>query len=215
MSISRDPGDNPYDPAMPNPPAFGKAYYDHYYRDPATRVASEESVQVLADFVCNYLVHIGQPVEHVIDLGCGLGFWQAAIHKHYPEASYVGVEYSEYMCETHGWTRGSVVDFKSRHKADLVICQGVLQYLPDDACQRAIKNLARLSRGALYLEALTKRDWQENVDQEVTDGDVHLRTGAWYRKRLAPDFRNCGGGVYLTDNSPAALFELEYLDRSG
>lgn len=199
---------------MSDTSTFDKNYYDRYYRDPETRVASQESVQVLADFVCSYLIHIGQPVEHVIDLGCGLGYWQAAIREHFPAASYVGVEYSEYLCEAYGWTQASAVDFKSRHKADLLICQGVLQYLPDPACERAIANFARLGRGALYLEALTRKDWQENVDQKVTDGEVHLRTGGWYRRRLAEHFVNCGGGVYLTDSSPAALFELERLGRS-
>ena len=83
--------------------------------------------------------------------------------------------------------------------------------MPDDACERAIDNFARLSRGALYLEALTLRDWEENVDQEVTDGDVYLRTGAWYLERLQKKFRNCGGGVFLTETSPASMFELEIL----
>ncbi len=201
-----------YDHArMTDTSVFDKSYYDRYYRDPATRVATEESVQVLADFVCNYLIHIGQPIDYVIDLGCGLGFWQAAIRNHFPAATYLGVEYSEYLCKSHGWKQGSAVNFKSRQKADLVICQGVLQYLPDEDCEQAIENLAKLSRGALYLEALTKADWQENVDREVTDGNVHLRSASWYRKRLAKNFSNCGGGVYLGANSPAAMFELEYL----
>ena len=171
-------------------------------------------MQVLADYACNYLIHIGQPVERVLDLGCGLGFWRAAIREHFPDASYVGVEYSEYLCESHGWTRGSATNFKTRLKADLLICQGVLQYLPDDACEQAIENFARLSRGALYLEALTLRDWQENVDQEATDGDVYLRTGAWYQERLQKNFRNCGGGIFLTDKSPASMFELEFFPDS-
>lgn len=191
---------------------FDKAYYDRYYRNPQTRVASEESVSVLADFVCGYLLHIGQPVEHVIDLGCGLGHWRPAIARHFPDADYVGVEFSEYLCEEYGWRHGSVVDFKSRKKADLVVCQGVLQYLPDDACEQAIENLAKLCRGALYLEALTQQDWEANVDQDVTDGAVHLRKGAWYRRRLGQHFVNCGGGVFLGAASPAALFELERLD---
>ena len=188
---------------MPDTTAFGKNYYDRYYRDAATQVASQESVHVLADFACSYLTHIGQPVERVIDLGCGLGFWRAAIRKHFPDASYVGVEYSEYLCEAYGWTQGSATDFKTRRKADLLICQGVLQYLPDDACEQAIENFAKLSRGALYLEALTLRDWQENVDQEATDGDVYLRTGEWYQERLAEDFRNCGGLKSKTDPTAA------------
>ena len=192
--------------------AFDRNYYDRFYRDPKTQVTSEASVLGLADFVCAYLAHIGQPVAHVIDIGCGLGFWQKGIAKHFPAATYVGVEYSEYTCEEFGWTHGSVVDFKSRKKADLVICQGVLQYLPDGPCRKAIRNLAQLTRGALYLEALTVKDWEVNCDQGVTDGAVHLREGAWYRRELANWFSNCGGGVFLADSSEATLFELELLE---
>ena len=47
---------------------------------------------------------------------------------------------------------------------------------------------------------------------DVTDGAVHLRSGAWYRRHLANHFTNCGGGVFLADRSDAALFELERLD---
>lgn len=197
---------------MASSKAFDQQYYDRFYRDPDTQVASQESVDVLTDFVCAYLTHIGQPVEYVIDLGCGLGYWEAGIRRHFPDAVYIGVEYSAYLCEEHGWTPGSAVDFRSRRKADLLICQGVLQYLTDTDCKRAIANLGKLCRGALYLEALTERDWSENVDQEATDGSVHLRPGSWYRQQLAKSFTNCGGGLFLADSSPAALFELEQLE---
>lgn len=192
--------------------AFDQDYYDRFYRNPETQVATQESTDRLADFVSAYLMHIGQQVRNVIDLGCGLGFWRESLARHHPEASYTGVEVSPYVCEELGWTQGSVVDFKSRRKFDLVICQGVLQYLSDEDCRAAIANLAGLCRGALYLEALTRQDWEENCDRDVTDGTVHLRPGAWYRGHLAKHFTNCGGGVFLADRSDATLFELERLE---
>lgn len=192
--------------------AFDQNYYDRFYRDPQTRVASQEATDRLADFVCAYLTHIDLHVDRVLDLGCGLGFWQNAIGRHFPVAEYTGVEISRYLCEEMGWLHGSVVDFRSRKKFDLVVCQGVLQYLTDSECRDALENLGRLCRGALYLEALTTQDWEVNCDQSVTDGAVHLRTGAWYRKRLAPHFRNAGGGVFLSHRADASLFELESLE---
>ena len=192
--------------------SFDEEYYQRYYDDPKTSVASQESVLTLADFVCSYLKHIGQPVTQVIDMGCGMGFWRKGIERHFPEASYTGVERSDYLCERMGWTRGSVLDFKTRRKAELVICQGVLQYLNDAQCRKAITNLAKLSRGALYLEALTTTDWEEVCDQDVTDGNVYLRPGSWYRGELAKYFTNCGGGLLLTDSSEGSLYELEKLD---
>lgn len=197
---------------MADSSTFDQDYYDRFYRNPKTRVASLTITLQLADFVCSYLKHIGQPVRNVLDMGCGLGFWREAILVHYPDAKYTGVEVSPYLCEEFGWKNGSVATYRGRGKADLVVCQGVLQYLTDSECRDAIANLGRLTRGVLYLEALTIQDWEENCDQAVTDGNVHLRSGAWYRRHLAKSFTNCGGGVFLADSSDANLFELERLD---
>ena len=49
----------------------------------------------------------------------------------------------------------------------------MLQYLDDRTAARAIANLGRLTRGVLYLSALTARDWRENCDRTRTDRDVH------------------------------------------
>jgi len=190
---------------------FDSGYYERYYRDPRTRVASKDQVAVLGRFVCSFLRYLGQPVESVLDLGCGLGWWRPVLKKHFPEAGYLGVELSEHLCERHGWTQGSAVDFRSLRPFDLVICQGVLQYLTREEASRAIDNLAELTRGALYLEVLTRSDWKEHCDRKKTDGSVYLREGRWYRKELAPHFIACGGGLYLSSRSPATLYELERL----
>ena len=105
-----------------------------------------------------------------------------------------------------------MVDYRTRHAFDLVICQGVLQYLDDRDARAAIANLASLSRGAVYLEALTTADWEDNCDRRTTDGGVHLRSGSWYRRQLSRYFRNCGGGLFLATTAQATLFELEHLD---
>lgn len=190
---------------------FDKAYFDRYYRNPTTRVASRRETLRLARFVCSYLKFLGQPVERVVDLGCGLGWWRAAIARHFPRAAYTGVEISPYLCREHGWQRGSVVDWSASEPFDLVICQGVLQYLDAAQARRAIRNLVSLCGGALYLEALTREDWERNCDRQTTDGDTHLRPVAWYRAELGPRFTSCGGGVFLAPRSPAVLFELEKL----
>lgn len=193
--------------------SFDADYYERFYRNPKTQVASEESVQVLCDFVYAYLQHIGQPCSKVLDLGCGLGHWHAALHQHDRRIRYHGVEYSEYLCEEYGWEQGSVIDYSADERFELVICQGVLQYLSDQDCRAAIENLAELSEGACYLEALTREDWEQNCDQRTTDGEVYLRRGDWYRRQLRRwGFVNCGGGIFLHPDSPAAMFELERLE---
>ena len=102
-----------------------------------------------------------------------------------------------------------MVDFVPRRPSDLVICYDVLQYLDDRAAARAITNLARLSRAALYVSALTREDWRDNCDRSLTDRAVHLRPGEWYRKRLKRWFRYVGMGVWLKKDVTALLWDME------
>lgn len=189
--------------------SFDEAYYARHYGDPSTSVASAATVDRLARFVCSYLDYLGIDVREVLDFGCGVGLWRAPLARQFPGVGYHGVETSEHACAQYGWTRGSVVDHQHGHAVDLVICQGVLQYLPADLAKRAIRNLAAHCKTALYLEALTKADWEQACDQARTDGDVYLRSGAWYRRELAREFVACGGGLFVKQQAPVVLFELE------
>ncbi len=90
-----------------------------------------------------------------------------------------------------------------------MICYDVLQYLDDRAAAAAIRNLARLCRGVLYVTALTRHDWLENCDQRRTDPDVHLRSGAWYRRRLQQFFRPVGAGFWIRRDAPLVIWEME------
>ncbi len=189
--------------------SFDKAYYDRFYGDPGCSVADRQSIARLGDMVCAYLKYLQLPVDSVLDLGCGLGYWRAVIRRHFPAAEYTGVEYSDYLCREHGWVRGSVVDYRADEPADLVICQGVLQYLNARDARRAIANLGRLTSGVLYLEALTDRDWKENCERGVTDGEVYLRSAEFYLRALGKSFFSAGGGLFLHRDSGAVLYDLE------
>jgi SAM-dependent methyltransferase len=193
---------------------FDRAYYDRYYRDPATRVIDRDEVKKLARLVAAWTDYLEVPVRTILDVGCGLGHWRAAARALWPRARWYGVEFSDHLCERHGWTRGSVVDLEparalGRAAFDFVICQGVLQYLTDRDAALALQNLTAWTDGALYFEALTAQDWRQHCDRTRTDGDVHLRTGAWYRRRLARGFQSCGGGVFVNRRAGCTLFELE------
>ena len=66
-----------------------------------------------------------------------------------------------------------------------------------------------MARGFLYLEAITKGDFDNVCDQSLTDGAVHLRDGAWYRKHLGAQFVRVGCGLYYTARGPLRFYELE------
>jgi len=90
-----------------------------------------------------------------------------------------------------------------------VICYDVLQYLSMTQARRAIANLARVCRGALYFGALTLEDWHDNCDQSRTDRIPGLRPGAWYRRELARAFRPIGCGMWLKRELHLTLWNLD------
>lgn len=188
---------------------FDAGFYQRYYRDPRTRVASREDALRLGRFVCAYAAYLGFGVRRVLDAGCGLGHMREAVREFFPPARYVGLETSEYLCKLHGWVRGSVADYAPRAPFDLVICHDVLQYLPDEQARAALGNFARLCRGVLYFSVLTAGDWRRNADRSRTDPGVRLRPAGWYRHRLALHFRPLGGGLMARRGYSPLLWELE------
>lgn len=186
---------------------FDESYYTRFYRDPRRRVGTTASTARVVAFVASYLAHLEVPVRSVLDLGCGLGWWKAPCAERFPRAKWTGVERSEHLCEELGWKQGSVVDYPGR-PADLVVCQGVLQYLGDRDARRALANLARLAKHALYLEVVTREDWDDVLDRERSDDEIDLRPLAFYRRALDRDFIACGGGLFVKRDS-ATLFALE------
>ena len=188
---------------------FDADFYRRYYLDPRTRVASRAEALKLGRFACAYADYLGFTVRRVLDAGCGLGHFRAAIKEFFPRARYVGLETSEYLCRRHGWERGSIADYAPRLPFDLVICHDVLQYLDDGTAARALSNLGRLCCGILYFSVLTAGDWRRNADRARTDAGVSLRSAAWYRARLARHFRPLGGGLLARRGYEPLLWELE------
>ncbi len=189
--------------------AFNADFYQRYYVDPRTRVASRADALKLGRFVCAYTAYLGFRIKRVLDAGCGLGHLRVPVREFFPRARYVGLETSDYLCRRYGWVRGSIPDYAPREPFDLVLCHDVLQYLPDREAQRSLANLARLCRGALYFSVLTAEDWRRNADRARTDSGVRLRAAAWYRTRFARHFRPLGGGLLVRRGYDPLLWELE------
>ncbi|GAB1386645.1 hypothetical protein MASR1M59_17930 [Melaminivora sp.] len=191
---------------------FDQAYYQRYYFDKKTSVADPQHLARLAAFVCSYLQYLRLPVARILDMGCGIGLWQPLLAQHMPMAQYQGVEFSPYLCARYGWQQGSVVDYAEAAPFDLVICQGVLPYLAPNELKAALANLGRLCQGALYLEAVTREDYEAGtIDEELTDPRLHRHRAALYRRALDADFLNLGGGLWLSRKAQLPLFALETL----
>jgi len=189
---------------------FGEAYYQRFYFDKKTSVVDPQHIERLGDFVCAYLKYLRVPVHRVLDVGCGIGLWRDIVARHFPQATYHGVEFSEYLCQRYGWERGSVVDYRAREPFDFVICQGVLAYLDPQDLKRALRNLGVLSQGALYLEVVTREDYEQDVvDEDRTDPRLFRHRAETYRQGLSRQFREMGGGLWLSRLADVPVFALE------
>jgi len=182
---------------------FTRAYYRRYYENPRTAVTNRAEMRARAGLIAGFTVHLGLPVRRILEAGCGTGLLHDELRRLLPRARYVGLESSDYLCGRYGWQQGRVEDYRPGAPFDLLICYDVLQYLPREAAQRALANFARLTRGVLYFSALTRHDFAYNCDRSRTDPDVHLRSGRWYRQRLARNFREVGLGLWLRRGRPS------------
>lgn len=194
---------------------FDEAYYQRYYFNKKTSVVDPTHLDRLGAFVCSYLQYLRLPVRRVLDVGCGIGLWRPLIARHFPQASFHGVEYSPYLCQRFGWEQGSVLNYKAKTPFDLVICQGVLPYLCAADVRLAMHNLAQLCRGALYVEAVAREDWQQDiVDETITDPALFKHPAALYRRALTEGFKEMGGGVWLSRHAQCPVFALESADTA-
>ena len=189
--------------------AFDQAYYERFYYDPRTAVTSVAEMRARARFIAAYAGHIDLPVRRILDMGCGTGILRRHLKPLFRSATYVGVDYSEYLCKRYGWEQGSVATYRNSEPFDLVVCYDVVQYLKEKDCAGALRNLARLCRGVMYFGTLTNLDWRRNADRTRTDPDVHMRDGSWYRERLRKSFHEVGAGFWARKGAPLTLWELE------
>ena len=193
---------------MGAPDRFDEAYYTRHYTG-RSRVHSAREIARLASGVTGLAEWLGLELERVLDVGAGPGLWRDWFRRHRPRVRYRSTDFSPYACARYGHERRDLSRWRSRERHDLVVCQGVLQYFDDAAAARAIENLGRMCRGLLYLEAITARDLRETVDREATDLAIHARSGAWYRKALAPWFVQVGAGLWASRSAGLVLYELE------
>jgi hypothetical protein len=106
-----------------------------------------------------------------------------------------------------------VLDYRAKAPFDLVICQGVLPYLSAADARLAMRNLGQLSQGALYVEAITREDWEQDiVDETITDPRMFQHPAKLYRTGLAEGFTELGGGVWLSRQAELPVFALEGVD---
>jgi hypothetical protein len=188
---------------------FDAKYFDRYYEKDGTRVYDQAQIAHLGRGVMGMVRWLGGDVASVLDVGAGAGLWRAFFQMHEPHVRYASIDASEYACTRYGHDCRDIARWRGHERFDLIICQGVLPYLSDAEAKQAIENIAAMSCGFLYLEAITSRDLAEVCDKRKTDVEVRARSGEAYRHALAPHYTPLGLGLFYVSTGPLRFYDLE------
>lgn len=191
---------------------YDKTYFDRWYRDRGTRVISAASTRrkaALAIATAEYFLR--RNVRTVLDIGCGEGAWRSPLRSLRADLDYAGIDPSEYAVErfgrTRNLTRASIAELPELglDSRDLVICADVLHYVGDGEIEAATEEIARLTDGVAFIEALTAED---EIEGDLTG--LIRRPAAWYRQRLrATGMRPVGAYCWLSRELSEVVAELE------
>ncbi|MDP9152598.1 MAG: class I SAM-dependent methyltransferase [Myxococcota bacterium] len=188
---------------------FDARYFRRYYESRRSRVYGPEEIARLAGGITGLIGWFGTEIQRVLDVGAGTGLWGSWFRDHMPEVRYRSIDVSEYACQKYGHELRDIAAWRAREKFDLVVCQGVLPYLDDGSCEKAIANIGAMCRGFLFVEAITARDLRDVCDKARTDTSVRARPAAFYRRLLARDFEAVGCGLFHAKRGDSVFYELE------
>ena len=189
--------------------SFDAPYFQRFYESSRSRVYDATEIDRLARGVTGFVQWFGGAIERVLDVGAGTGLWGAWFRRNMPDVRYRSVDVSSYACKKYGHEQRDISTWRGRGKFDLIVCQGVLPYLDDRACARAVANMGAMCRGFLYLEAITAKDLRLVCDRTRTDTRVRARPARFYRKTIGPHFEALGCGLYHVRGGDNVFYDLE------
>src|SRR6185295_7525987 len=85
---------------------YDRAYFDEFYRNPRTRVATRDSLERkvhMAVSVAEFLM--GRRIQSVLDVGSGEAQWRAVLRRMRKNIRYIAVDPSEYVVAHFGKQR--------------------------------------------------------------------------------------------------------------
>jgi len=186
--------------------SYDQAYFERWYRDPADRVSTRESLERkvrMAVGVAEFL--LGRPIRTALDVGCGEAPWFPVLRRLRPQLRYTGIDSSDYVLRRFGAERnirrgslGQLGRMRIRGDVDLIICADVLQYVDTREIERGLRAIRRLLGGVAYIEAFSTEDEME--------GD---RMG--WRERSAGEYRRLFREAGLTQCGPYCFTDLDEL----
>jgi SAM-dependent methyltransferase len=192
---------------------YDRAYFDHWYRDPETRVKSCASIRrksALVVSVAEY--YLERPVRSVLDVGCGEGNWLSTLRSFRPKIHYTGIDSSIYAVERFGKKRGirygtfaNLEECGLKDSYDLILCSDTLFYLSLAELNRGLASLATRTGGVAFLELYTDKD---SLIGDFPSGG--LQSASFYRKLLKKyGFATIGSHCYLGPRISHHAMQLE------
>src|SRR5476651_886594 len=192
---------------------YDRAYFEKWYRDPQHRVTSPAALARKVRMVVGIAEYfLRRELRNVLDIGCGEAPWSIHLRNLRRNASYIGLDRSDYAVERYGRSRNvqkAGFDEAGRYASsgpfDLVVCSDVLHYVGDDDLERGLHSLHAMIAGVAFLEVL--------VDEDHPTGDLsgwHRRPAQWYAKRFRKaGLVACGMQCYLPRHLAESAAELE------
>ena len=197
--------------------AYDQAYFDKWYRSRTHRVRTPAQIRRIVAFTLAAAEYVlDRPIRTVLDVGAGEGHWQPILKALRPKLTYVGVEPSAYAVGRFGRRRGlrqgsverlTDLSLHATHPEgfDLVICCGVLNYVPVPLLGAALEQLQLHTGGLAWLELFTRDD---EIEGDVAE--LRPRAPAWYRERFkAAGLVPCGLHLYAPLDRAAGFTALE------
>lgn len=188
---------------------FDASYYRTYYGVRPVHTAVQ--IKALAHSVVGLAKWWAIPVRTALEVGAGPGYWRDALSVQSPKIRVTSTDISPYACQRFGHEERDIARWSPSRPFDLVICQGVLQYLSAKEAEQAIIHLAQATRSLLFLEVPTTADCVGVLDHGRSDLGANWRTKRWYSQRLDPSFRQLGAGLWVKRSAGVAFYELEAL----
>lgn len=170
---------------------YDRAYFDRWYRGLGAVASKGALARKVATAVAVTEYVLDRELRSVLDVGCGEGRWQPVLYGLRPDASYLGIDSSEYVVDRFGAERnlrlGTFEELELHgfdEPFDLIVCSDVLHYLERSAIRRGLPALVERLGGVAFLEVFTRSD--------DIEGDLH-----GFKRRQPRAYRSLFGEVGL------------------